>query len=659
MATCRQPIYQTTTHISIDSVDDELKEAMKESPRRYTNPFLSDEENEKLNLWTQELEHSNLEHDTLTNSLGPSEFCEKETEIYTDKNVMECEFPELLICYKEGAFHVKDICVDEGIPHGERFLFDENNNEMLNPEQLRYSTMEDYYMESSLCSGTDVKIDTGLPVLEPSNDHVNIGDDYEVPERKSDAFSGIQDVDADLPINGPVNVHRNIGDLSIDTEIPAQDLQDSVHDYKECGYTEEVSNAVNPDELKEISKDDIKEGNGMSKSPSDGLMVSAESVTISVSKVTDNDGLDISVQPDEKMMYSSDNLLDKVFTEKVVSNNEPSLEQDQSVTVLKATDNDGPDISVQLDEKIMRSSDNLSDDVSTEKVVSKSEPSLEQDQSVTVSKAADNDGPDITTQPDEKMIYLSDKLLDNVSNEKVVPYSELSLEQDQSVSVSKATDNDGPEISVQPDEKLIYSSDDDKLLDNISTEKAVSNSGPSLEQDRLLPSLKSLLESIDQQPCQGPVEEISQRPDENGKAVEGNDTLNLNNTKPVTSGEHVHNMENAEHVDELSIELNGAPKLQDMGSDNGAMIRQVHRGEGESSFSVAGPVPEHITYSGPIAFSGSTSLRSDSSTTSTRSFAFPILQNEWNSSPVRMAKADRRRLQKHRGWKHGLLCCRF
>nr|XP_027097055.1 uncharacterized protein LOC113716801 isoform X1 [Coffea arabica]XP_027097056.1 uncharacterized protein LOC113716801 isoform X1 [Coffea arabica]XP_027097057.1 uncharacterized protein LOC113716801 isoform X1 [Coffea arabica]XP_027097058.1 uncharacterized protein LOC113716801 isoform X1 [Coffea arabica]XP_027097059.1 uncharacterized protein LOC113716801 isoform X1 [Coffea arabica] len=86
---------------------------------------------------------------------------------------------------------------------------------------------------------------------------------------------------------------------------------------------------------------------------------------------------------------------------------------------------------------------------------------------------------------------------------------------------------------------------------------------------------------------------------------------------------------------------------------------QVHRGGGESSFSSTGPLSGLITYSGPIAYSGSTSLRSDSSTTSTRSFAFPILQSEWNSSPVRMTKAERRHIRKHRGWIQGLFCCRF
>lgn len=51
---------------------------------------------------------------------------------------------------------------------------------------------------------------------------------------------------------------------------------------------------------------------------------------------------------------------------------------------------------------------------------------------------------------------------------------------------------------------------------------------------------------------------------------------------------------------------------------------QLQYVNGESSFSAAGPVSGLISYSGPIAYSGSVSLRSDSSTTSTRSFAFPV-----------------------------------
>lgn len=66
-----------------------------------------------------------------------------------------------------------------------------------------------------------------------------------------------------------------------------------------------------------------------------------------------------------------------------------------------------------------------------------------------------------------------------------------------------------------------------------------------------------------------------------------------------------------------------------------------------------------VSNSGHLAYSGSISIRSDSSTTSTRSFAFPVLQRDWISSPVRMAKGERRRARRRHGWRKGLLCCKF
>ncbi|XP_054825058.1 uncharacterized protein LOC129322729 [Prosopis cineraria] len=93
--------------------------------------------------------------------------------------------------------------------------------------------------------------------------------------------------------------------------------------------------------------------------------------------------------------------------------------------------------------------------------------------------------------------------------------------------------------------------------------------------------------------------------------------------------------------------------------DQAVVTSHVRHSLGETSFSAVGRVSSRITYVDPVSYSGSISLRSDSSATSTRSFAFPVLQSEWNSSPVRMAKADRRRYRKRRGWRQGLLCCRF
>ncbi|XP_065879669.1 uncharacterized protein [Euphorbia lathyris] len=103
-----------------------------------------------------------------------------------------------------------------------------------------------------------------------------------------------------------------------------------------------------------------------------------------------------------------------------------------------------------------------------------------------------------------------------------------------------------------------------------------------------------------------------------------------------------------------------APAASQGDTGTEAFSSQLQRCQGESSFSAAGgPISGLISYSGPIAYSGSLSIRSDSSTTSTRSFAFPILNSEWNSSPVRMAKADRRCIRKQRSWRETILCCRF
>lgn len=54
-----------------------------------------------------------------------------------------------------------------------------------------------------------------------------------------------------------------------------------------------------------------------------------------------------------------------------------------------------------------------------------------------------------------------------------------------------------------------------------------------------------------------------------------------------------------------------------------SITNQVCHCNGESSFSVEG-LSDHICYSGAIPFSGNISIRSDSSTASMHSFAFPM-----------------------------------
>ncbi|XP_073148615.1 uncharacterized protein [Henckelia pumila] len=96
-------------------------------------------------------------------------------------------------------------------------------------------------------------------------------------------------------------------------------------------------------------------------------------------------------------------------------------------------------------------------------------------------------------------------------------------------------------------------------------------------------------------------------------------------------------------------------KHEHVKSGNESVTTLIQHDDGESSFSASGLV----AFSGSIAYSRSLSLRSDYSATSARSFAFPILQSEWNSSPERMAEADKRHFRKHRLWTSGFLCCRF
>ncbi|KAF6140045.1 hypothetical protein GIB67_001786 [Kingdonia uniflora] len=76
---------------------------------------------------------------------------------------------------------------------------------------------------------------------------------------------------------------------------------------------------------------------------------------------------------------------------------------------------------------------------------------------------------------------------------------------------------------------------------------------------------------------------------------------------------------------------------------------------GESDFSEVS-VLSLGAHLGTIPYSGNISFRSDSSATSTRSFAFPILNSEWNSSPIKMMKADKRGYRKSRGCLRSFLC---
>ncbi|RCV34023.1 hypothetical protein SETIT_7G129600v2 [Setaria italica] len=146
---------------------------------------------------------------------------------------------------------------------------------------------------------------------------------------------------------------------------------------------------------------------------------------------------------------------------------------------------------------------------------------------------------------------------------------------------------------------------------------------------------------------------------ENGKKCEIDNAQDINDFNPrdvevgTKRSEDITDSKSSPLVQTESV-------VQQNGPDSAKVTAQtVIRNPFESSFSGPSITSGPLTPSGHIPYSGNISLRSESSTTSTRSFAFPVLQNEWNSSPVKMAKADRRRLREDRGWGYRILCCKF
>ncbi|KAI3719943.1 hypothetical protein L6452_20849 [Arctium lappa] len=561
-------VYLTIPNVSDAHVmkSDELKETMKESPRRHTNPFLSDEENDKINFWNnRELELSIVEGDFTTNleslEKAPSDSLEKAKELYIDKNVTECQLPEFIACYQESGFHVvKDICVDEGLSHGEKIEIDKEHHELscnpvtvngdkhdgmieddfdtqfLKHEQLISSPLEDCGKNTDLFSATKEKLHADFPIPKHSIGHKNIGYNHDdmiggnldtqflKHERaqsssgedcytNSDSSFGTKEkTDTNLFIPEPTDDHRYMGKCN-DRGITGQNSSQE-KDCKEDATKVAIHSAI-PNELENVSKD----SDGASNFISDKLPLFVES---NVSHSIENCSPDKSMQTGEENLDSSSNSLHNSSTEQLVSCSTLSLNQDQLPTSIKN----------------LESSNNGVNDV------------------------------------------------DQQLSEAQGPVEEI-LKRHLAGSEAEELARNNQTI-------------------NISTE------------------IK----------------------------MEENITSNFDNVKPAT-------ISNPECIHELPPDMQTAANHQDTTSDNVTESNQLQHGGGESSFSVAGPVSGLITYSGPIASSGSMSLRSDGSNTSVRSFAFPILQTEWNSSPVRMAKVDQRRSRKHRGWKQALICCKF
>lgn len=108
----------------------------------------------------------------------------------------------------------------------------------------------------------------------------------------------------------------------------------------------------------------------------------------------------------------------------------------------------------------------------------------------------------------------------------------------------------------------------------------------------------------------------------NSKVESGTITFDFNSLKPAAIGRDV--IPNDTDL-ESHVKIDSENKKDDGNSGSLLVSRENQHNQGETSFSMAThPVSGLITHSGHIVNSGSVSNRSDSSTTSIRSFAFPM-----------------------------------
>lgn len=111
-----------------------------EDKKEHTNPFKGNEDGDHDSIaadgWVAiATEHDCLDLDDfndygevkasvspLTNSSKVDPF-EEDSELYMEKSIVECQLPELIVCYKENICNiVKDICIDEGLHSRDNLL---------------------------------------------------------------------------------------------------------------------------------------------------------------------------------------------------------------------------------------------------------------------------------------------------------------------------------------------------------------------------------------------------------------------------------------------------------------------------------------------------------------------------------------------------------
>lgn len=541
------------------------------------------------------------------------ESLEKQSDYYMDKSVMEYDLPELIVCYKESSCNtIKDICIDEGVPSQEKIWFETDVDEK---EFCTYLSPDEDQKKQLLEEQMDIVMN-GPDSFKFSAQNYDVRKDFVIP---CDAKDLVQRAEAMYDSS-----EKTANDVSRDMFSPAN----------------------------ELSTHDLRTQNSHTKSCKDSNEVVQDTVQISSEK-----GSEIA-QTESTAFVSATEESNDIEKETVVKVDPvPSAEQFNCLV------------------------DELSDSSKVEN--GSITVGLDRSTPVSISRFANLDPVPFT----EGSNCLVDELSDNCIAEKEGS-STYSLDCSPPLAMSRdvyGQDGFGEHLKTRN-----MSEDDSK---DICDTKFVSSKG---------------------QPCLAPVTTAREEGPENG-ACQRPGTSNRSmvdediSDSEIVSSHVQHSLEPATIASENVL----IPVQRDMGessfsagvpfsslinykepiphSDTLSASSKVQHDQGESSFSAAGHSsslintsgPIHysdsegflvqrdlgdssftaagqFSGSGPIPYSGSISLRSDSSATSTRSFAFPVIHPpEPFCSPVRMAKADRRLLRKRTGWKRGIFCCSF
>ncbi|XP_061990813.1 uncharacterized protein LOC133709175 [Rosa rugosa] len=544
----------------------------------------------------------------------------KQSEYYMDKSVTECDLPELTVCYKESSCNnIKDICIDEGVPSQEKIRFETDVDEKafctyLSPDKDQKHLLLEQQMDIFMTIPDDFK--SSAQKYDVKKDFVIACDAKDLVQREEAMYDASEKtaIDVSRDMISPENLRTQNLNSKSSSKASNEAVQDTVQisSDKESEIAATHSSALVS--AKEESKD-IENGAFLKRDP----VPSAVELNCHVDKLSDiseveNGSITVCLDrsapvsiirfPNLDPVPSTDGsncLLDEL------SNNFKADKGGSSSCGLNCSDILGdvcPQNGFSKHIETQNMSEDDSDDICDSKTISsKVQPCLAP---VTIARgdcpengACQRPETSNTSMVDED---ISDsEIVSSQVQHSLVPAT---IARDQYLKEGNSNAQDVP-IQVQHE------------VGETSFSAGVPFS-----------TLINYKEPIPYSGTHNASSEVQHDQGESSFSAVRNSLSLINSSVPIPY------------------------------SDSDGFLLQ--RDLGDSSFAAVGHVSSLINSSGPIPYSGSISLRSDSSATSTRSFAFPVMHpHEPFSSPVRMAKADRKLLRKHKGWKRGIFCCSF